>query len=710
MVRLPQPGGDQGKWGEILNAYLLQSHSETGTLKADTVDSSQLKSNAVTTSAITDASVTAPKLANNAVTLEKIAGLGVNGGIATLDGGGKLSEAQIPTYLSNTQLGPYINSVVSTSPSVYRSSFPEMFGAKPARRSMDIVTTDGQAQITSATAQFSSADVGSLIVFSPPTPQDYAFCTTIASVSSSTTAVLATAAPFSGSGQYAWLGIDNATPIQTWCGYTNMLNNNGVLSLSPGATYLISSGFVMSGGLKRLIGNGATIMAAAPMAVMFNTNVAHRFRNVVIDDLTLDGSRLAAIGVYARTFLTWAWRESRVLNIMVDYVRMGDPASTLVSNDAIFDGLATDTTILKDSVSHPLAEIDYADGTGTSGSTTFSSATANFTVDDVGRYLLALTPTGTAFGVHTLAKIVTVSSASTVVLDALLTVTSSTIAFRRARRSLYLGNVTDSKVRSLSPVASDISVHISQSAGNTILHGVHSYGHGLAQTPRVSFLDEAGSEFIATYADTPLVTGYWIRASSARLISANIYNNSAYGTDNQMVGIRIDSGTTTHVIITPKFKGQNSSRRLAVDIDGDLAQSTVIGAQVRDVVVTNSILDRFPNQKLQRRQTRIVATGAHTYASFDARAADYFVLFLNDYASGNPSISNGTQGQTVRLMVQQDSTGGRTWAFPSNARMMPGNPSVSTAGGTSTFTDFTYNATSSIWQQSAALLTGIPVS
>jgi len=33
MARLPEPGGDSGNWGEILNEYLLASHNQDGTLK-----------------------------------------------------------------------------------------------------------------------------------------------------------------------------------------------------------------------------------------------------------------------------------------------------------------------------------------------------------------------------------------------------------------------------------------------------------------------------------------------------------------------------------------------------------------------------------------------------------------------------------------------------------------------------------------------------
>lgn len=33
MARLPQPGGDAGNWGQLLNDYLSQSHNGDGTLK-----------------------------------------------------------------------------------------------------------------------------------------------------------------------------------------------------------------------------------------------------------------------------------------------------------------------------------------------------------------------------------------------------------------------------------------------------------------------------------------------------------------------------------------------------------------------------------------------------------------------------------------------------------------------------------------------------
>ena len=55
MARLPTPGQDHNQWGDILNDYLLQSHTTTGSLKANTVSTSQ----------ITDDTVTEDKLSND---------------------------------------------------------------------------------------------------------------------------------------------------------------------------------------------------------------------------------------------------------------------------------------------------------------------------------------------------------------------------------------------------------------------------------------------------------------------------------------------------------------------------------------------------------------------------------------------------------------------------------------------------------------------
>ena len=94
MARLPKPGSDQGKWGEILNDYLSQSHTDTGTLKDSSVGNAQLQTNSIGTSQLQD----------NSIPLAKLQNVGQPNGIATLDTSGKLNESQIPDRLSETAI------------------------------------------------------------------------------------------------------------------------------------------------------------------------------------------------------------------------------------------------------------------------------------------------------------------------------------------------------------------------------------------------------------------------------------------------------------------------------------------------------------------------------------------------------------------------------------------------------------------------------
>ena len=48
MSRLPQPGADDGQWGDILNDYLLQSHNADGSVKDDVVGTSNVQDGAIT--------------------------------------------------------------------------------------------------------------------------------------------------------------------------------------------------------------------------------------------------------------------------------------------------------------------------------------------------------------------------------------------------------------------------------------------------------------------------------------------------------------------------------------------------------------------------------------------------------------------------------------------------------------------------------------
>jgi hypothetical protein len=62
MPRLPQPGSDNGTWGEILNEYLLQTLKPDGTMKDNVVTNAAIAENAVTAASIQDGSITEAQL------------------------------------------------------------------------------------------------------------------------------------------------------------------------------------------------------------------------------------------------------------------------------------------------------------------------------------------------------------------------------------------------------------------------------------------------------------------------------------------------------------------------------------------------------------------------------------------------------------------------------------------------------------------------
>ncbi len=119
MARLPNPGGDDGTWGDILNAYLDVSLNSDGTLANNVVGTSQIQNNAVTNaqldsstqSAITKANSavqsvngktgTSVTLAASDVSAVPTSQLGAPSGVATLDSGSHLTSSQLPSSLVN---------------------------------------------------------------------------------------------------------------------------------------------------------------------------------------------------------------------------------------------------------------------------------------------------------------------------------------------------------------------------------------------------------------------------------------------------------------------------------------------------------------------------------------------------------------------------------------------------------------------------------
>lgn len=106
MARLPNPGGDAGQWGEILNEFLSQSISADGSLNISTVGAPQLRPGAVTSTAIANGAVTTAKIADGAVgqhqladdsvSAAKLQDAGQANGPVVLDGDGLVPAGAVP--------------------------------------------------------------------------------------------------------------------------------------------------------------------------------------------------------------------------------------------------------------------------------------------------------------------------------------------------------------------------------------------------------------------------------------------------------------------------------------------------------------------------------------------------------------------------------------------------------------------------------------
>ncbi len=218
MGRLPVPGSDSGVWGDVLNDFLLEEHNTDGTLKLKSTQiaagtgltgGGNLTTNR-TLSVVPDSTTQKVEIAAEGTleatrkTINFIAGSGID--IAAADNSGA-NRADV--------------TISSTSSAALSATFntetPEAHGAmRDCNTVADAAITNGSSTLTSATANFASADVGKAIIVQGAGLNAHAnnLSTTITAFTNSTTVTLGTAASVTVTNARTTYGTDDTVAIQ----------------------------------------------------------------------------------------------------------------------------------------------------------------------------------------------------------------------------------------------------------------------------------------------------------------------------------------------------------------------------------------------------------------------------------------------------------------------------------------------------------------
>lgn len=137
MARLPEPGGDSGQWGQVLNDYLTVSHSADGTLK----------NNTVATENVQDGSITVAKIATTGTPSDGQALTYDSGSLTwtTASGSGSTPDASATTKgivqltgdLSGTAASPTVPGLAGKEPTVTGGTTAQYYRGDKSWQTLD---------------------------------------------------------------------------------------------------------------------------------------------------------------------------------------------------------------------------------------------------------------------------------------------------------------------------------------------------------------------------------------------------------------------------------------------------------------------------------------------------------------------------------------------------------------------------------------------
>jgi hypothetical protein len=156
MARLPVSGQDNGVWGDVLNDYLLQSHTNTGALKQSAVaaaigDASASDKGLIKLAGDLTGSADTPTVANGAITGGKIAATTItDANIATA---AAIAQSKIANLTAD------LNAKLASA-----NNLSDVANAATARTNLGAPAAVGFATITVGTTPPSSPAVGDIWV------------------------------------------------------------------------------------------------------------------------------------------------------------------------------------------------------------------------------------------------------------------------------------------------------------------------------------------------------------------------------------------------------------------------------------------------------------------------------------------------------------------------------------------------------------------
>jgi hypothetical protein len=293
MIRLPNPGGDNGNWGNLLNDFLTVAHSHDGSLKSEALQlaGSYIRPNGgipkqdLSTSlqaSLDKADVSVSTLS----ALQDVQTSGTTDGqiLAWQNATSKWQPQSLPdvttsvtrssigsngyTLAANNALGSGAQ-WIPVSAAVYN---PVLFGAKlDVKRGDNVSATSASAIVTSPSANFTQADVGKCAVIYNDTLTGT--FTTITSVQSATQLTLAAAASITLTGSafsHIVYGTDDTAAIQA---ALDAAAASLSINIANGANSPIGFGNPLVD--IPAVSQGGTIITSAiniPSGVHFNTN------------------------------------------------------------------------------------------------------------------------------------------------------------------------------------------------------------------------------------------------------------------------------------------------------------------------------------------------------------------------------------------------------------------------------------------------------